>query len=360
MAQVSPNPVLIELTRGAHVESVHRGAIALCGPDDGSRDEGLIASLGTTTTPVFPRSAIKLMQALPLVTSGAADRFGFTAEQLALACASHSGSEAHATTANAMLGLAGLTPDNLICGAHLPLGEHEAHAMLRAGNDPARCHNNCSGKHAGMLATAAHLSEAITGYHAPSHPVQQRIRATLETLCDVVLLDNAMGVDGCSAPNWAIPLRGLATGFARLISGEGCDEKVRGAAAKLMRACWKKPEFMAGKGRLDTRLLARFPGKVFLKTGAEGVYCGAIATPAPRSPSGLDFEPARAIGFALKIDDGAKRAAETVVSALIGSLTVDGADLVEPVPLCNWDGQVVGETRLSPIMVEFCRGLRAR
>lgn len=323
------NPVLVEITRGVRVESTHRGAFAVCGPDG-----RLASSIGDVSCPVYPRSAIKLVQALGLVTSGAADRFGFETGQLAMACASHSGGPAHVAAAQAMLAGAGVSPEALVCGAHLPIGEAEAHALLRAGGETSRCHNNCSGKHAGMLATAQHLGETLEGYHEAWHPVQREIRERLERLCDARLADtDMMGVDGCGAPNWAIPLAGLATGFARLITGEQCVDDDARAADKLMRACWSAPEMMAGEGRLDTTVLRRLPGEVFIKSGAEGVFCGAIRS--------------RGLGFALKVDDGAKRGSEAVVRALIARLAAGGSEFDGPWPLENWDGRVVGETRLS-------------
>jgi L-asparaginase II len=334
------SPVLVELTRGALVESVHRGSIAVCLPDG-----RVVGQCGRIDVPVFPRSAIKLIQALPLVTSGAADHYGFAARHLALACASHSGGGDHVAAAREMLRLAGVPEGALACGAHLPIGEREAHAVLRAHHDPVRCHNNCSGKHAGMLAVAQHLGETLEAYEAPDHPVQRRIKSIIEALCDTRLGPGEMGTDGCSAPNWAVPLAGLAAGFSRLATGAHCGEDRSAAARRLMAACWEAPEFMAGEGRLDTDLLRRFPGELFLKTGAEGVYCGAIVS--------------KGVGFALKIDDGAKRASEVAVKALISVLVAGAGELSEPQPLRNWDGCVVGEIRAAPMLRDVCGALRA-
>lgn len=337
------SPILATLSRGVRVESFHRGALVVA-----RADGAIVASLGDRDRRVFPRSAIKSIQALPLVMSGAADHFGFGDRELALACASHSGAPSHATLAGEILGRLQLAPGDLACGAHLPLGEDYAHAMLRAGETPSRLHNNCSGKHCGMLATAAHLGETASGYEHPDHPVQKRIRTALHTVTGVEIPDGAMGIDGCSVPNWALPLTGLATGFARMVSavsGEGpLPEPERAAARRLIEACWAAPVEMAGEGRLDTSLLRRFKGEVFLKTGAEGVYCGGVVS--------------QQLGFALKIDDGAKRAAETVVCALIGALVQGADDLLAAVPLKNWDGRVVGETRISGELSGLCAELR--
>jgi len=335
----APNPVLVELTRARKVECVHSGAVSVC--DANGRT---VAALGDVTRAVFPRSAIKLIQALPLVQSGAAEHYGFGVEELALAAASHSGSADHVRVAEAMLEASGRSERDLACGAHLPLSENEAHDLLRRGQAPHRCHNNCSGKHAGMLATATHLGEPTAGYTEPSHPVQQRIRAALERLTGTTLGDAEMGIDGCSAPNWAVPLNALAMAFARLVSGTNLADEDRTAARTLIEAIWRRPELVAGKGQLDTKLLHRFTGKLFIKSGAEGVYCGGV--------------PERGIGFAIKIDDGAKRASQVVVSSVVAALLADAADLAAPSPLRNWDGRVVGEIRPSEQLDAFCADLR--
>lgn len=335
----APNPVLVEITRARHVECVHRGAVAVC--DASGR---MLAALGDTSRSIFPRSAIKLIQALPLVQSGAAEHYGFGVEELALAAASHSGSADHVRVAEAMLEASGRSERDLACGAHLPLSENEAHDLLRRRQAPHRCHNNCSGKHAAMLATAAHLGEPTAGYHDPSHPVQQRIRAALERLTETTLGEAEMGIDGCSAPNWAVPLNALAMAFARLVSGTNLADDDRAAARTLIEAIWRKPELVAGNGQLDTKLLRRFSDRLFVKSGAEGVYCGGV--------------PARGIGFAIKVDDGAKRASQVVVSGLVAALLADAADLAAPSPLRNWDGQVVGEIRPSPQLTKFCADLQ--
>lgn len=333
------NPVLVELTRAGHVECVHRGAIVVADASGQTR-----AALGDGARPVFPRSAIKLIQALPLVQTGAARHFGFGAAELALASASHAGSPAHVRVAEAMLEASHCTPGDLACGPHLPLGEEDAAQLLRDGRTPHRCHNNCSGKHAGMLATAAHLGEPTADYNDADHPVQQRIKAALERLTGATLGAADMSVDGCSAPNWAVPLDRLATAFARVVSGDGLAAADRTATRTLLEACWQKPELVSGNGRLDTALLRRFTGRLFVKSGAEGVYCGGLAE--------------TGIGFAIKVDDGAKRAAEVVVSALIAASFADGADLAAPAPLRNWDGREIGEIRPSRELAQFCAQLR--
>lgn len=332
------NPTLVDVTRGRLVESAHGGAVAVAG----SGAEMLLA-LGDVTRPIYPRSAVKLMQALPLIESGAADAFQFGDKELALACASHSGEARHVDLARSMLARAGLGPDALECGAHSPLGGGAARALVEGHKSPDALHNNCSGKHAGMLVVARHLSEPTAGYVAPAHPVQQRIRAIIEDLTDHHIAADATAIDGCSVPTWALPLDGLAGAFSRLATGEGLSSERRAAARKLFDAATREPEFVAGDGRLDTRLMRLVDGHAFVKTGAEGVYCAAI--------------PDMGIGIALKIDDGSGRAAEcavaAVLSGLMGEYATELGRLARP-PVHNVRGVTVGEIRPAP---ELLRGV---
>src|SRR5690606_36407945 len=323
------NPVLVEVLRGERVESRHRGAVAVEGPDG-----RLAFALGDVYRPIFPRSAIKAIQCLPLIETGAAERFGFGAAEIALVCASHSGTERHVAVAAGMLAKAGLDVRSLACGAHEPLSLDAARQLILSGQQPTPLHNNCSGKHAGMLATAVHMGEPLDDYWRPEHPVQARIAAALKDLTGAPITSDRVGIDGCSAPNWAIPLANLARAFARLATGEGLSGVRAEAARRVLQACWTEPELVAGQGRLDTVLMARFPGSVFLKTGAEGVYCGAV--------------PARKLGFAVKIDDGAKRGSEMVVKALIAHLVPEARDLCTEEVLPNWRGLPAASTRCAP------------
>lgn len=323
------NPVLVEVLRGDRVESRHRGSIAIAGPDG-----RLSFAAGEVHRPVFPRSAIKAIQCLPLIETGAADRFGYGAAEVALACASHSGTERHVRVAAEMLAKAGLNENALACGAHEPLSAAAARSLICDRMAPTPLHNNCSGKHAGMLATAVHLGEPVESYWQPDHPVQTRIAADLTDLTGAVIGTDRLGIDGCSAPNWAIPLAKLAGGFARLATGEGLEVQRREAARRVLASCWAEPEMVAGPERLDTKLMARFPGALFLKTGAEGVYCGAV--------------PTRGLGFALKIDDGAKRASELVVAALVKHLVAGADDLRTEETLPNWRGLPAASIRCYP------------
>ena len=204
------NPTLVELTRGGLVESTHTGAFVL------ARANGeVVATAGDIARPIFPRSAIKALQCLPVIESGAAERYGFGDAEIALACASHSGTAGHADLARAMLQRAGQDPAALACGAHDPMHDASARELARRGERFTSLHNNCSGKHAGLVCTCAHLGDPIAGYLAVAHPHQQRIARVLADFCGDDFKADRYGVDGCSAPNWAIPFQPIARAFAQ-------------------------------------------------------------------------------------------------------------------------------------------------
>ncbi|MCB1503742.1 MAG: asparaginase [Hyphomicrobiaceae bacterium] len=322
------NPVLIEVTRGPLVESFHTGSVAVV-----TADGTEVFTLGDVSRPVFPRSAIKAFQCLPLIETGTADRYGYGAPEIALACASHTGTERHAALAAKMLTDIGLDEDALGCGAHMPLGSSAQKQLLRAGREPSQLHNNCSGKHAGMLATAKYLGEPLDGYWLPSHPVQKRVHATLCDLTGLPLGDDLMGFDGCSLPNWAMPLTSMALLFARLVAFTGMGAERRRAVTRILESCWAEPELVAGPGRADTVVMRRLPGRIFMKTGAEGVYCGGF--------------PEHGLGFALKIDDGTTRASAGAVMALVERVLPEAKGLMARRTVKSWRGKEVGEIRAS-------------
>jgi len=338
------NPVLVEVLRGQTIESTHRGALAVL-----DADGAVLAQLGDIDRPVFPRSAVKLLQALPLVASGAADALGLSDAELALACASHRGEPLHAQTAADMLAKAGLALDALECGAHWPYDEAAARALATQQRAPTALHNNCAGKHAGFLCLAcalhgrADLRHYVRGYVRPEHPVMREVTAALQAATGHDLANTPQGIDGCSIPTFAIPLRRLALAFARVGTGIGLSDAHARAARRLRSAVATAPFMVAGSGRFDTRVIERFGERVFCKVGAEGVYCAAL--------------PERGLGVAIKIDDGNNaRACEVVMAALIEAfVALDDADarfmrgLSEP-RLENWNGIEVGRLRPAPIL----------
>lgn len=313
------NPVLVEVVRGDAVESRHRGAAVVV---DAAGDVEM--AWGDSGCPVFPRSAVKPLQALPLIESGAADHFGLGDGEIALACASHAGESEHVRRVEAWLTRIGLTMDDLECGAHPPSNPDAAHALVRAGLAPCPLHNNCSGKHAGFLTTAVHIGAPTKGYIGRDHPVQQAVAEALGRMCGLDMRDMVWAVDGCGIPTFAIPLWATAAGMARLAADEG------GAARRIRAAMAANPYLVAGSGRLCTEIMRAQPG-LLLKGGAEGVYTAMV--------------PDRGLGVALKIDDGAGRAAEVAVLAVL-----DRLGLLQPTPRLNPPvvdvaGKVVGEIR---------------
>jgi L-asparaginase II len=326
------NPVVVEVMRGALVESAHRGAGAVV-----DADGRVVMTFGDSERPVYPRSAIKALQALPLVESGAAESLGVSDKEIALACASHSGGEDHVATARAMLAKAGYDEGALECGAHWPLGEDEARALARSGRTPTALHNNCSGKHAGFVCLSCAMRVNPKGYVAPDHPVQREVAASIEAMTGARLSEDMRGVDGCAIPAYAVPLGALARGFARLGAGHGLAQERRKAAARIRAAVAAHPVIVAGSGRFDTEVMSRLGPRVFIKSGAEGVACAAL--------------PESGLGLAVKADDGAGRAAQVMIAALLrrfGGLDDERsarlARFVSP-RLSNWNGAEVGLVR---------------
>ncbi len=295
---MAPNPVLVEVIRGRLVESRHRGSVAVV---DSQGD--VVHALGDTKTPVYPRSAVKLIQALPLVASGAADALGATAAEIALACGSHAGSPLHAATAESLLRRAGQEPLCLECGTHWPLDEALARALAARGERPSALHNNCSGKHAGIICTSVFLGHDPKGYTRADHPAMKEVTAALTAVTGVHLDQATPAIDGCSIPAFALPLESLALGFARLGSGIGLPDPLTAAAVRIRSAVAAEPVMLAGTGRFDTRVAEACGEAIVVKSGAEGMACAAISS--------------LGLGIAVKVDDGAGRAATAAMATIL-------------------------------------------
>ncbi|MCQ4159698.1 asparaginase [Roseomonas sp. GC11] len=328
------DPILVEVTRGGRVESAHRGAFAVA-----DAAGGIVLSAGDIDRAIFPRSAVKVIQALPLVESGAADRFGLDDEALAMACASHNGEARHAGVAARTLARLGRDAASLECGAHWPMLPAATQALARAGQEPSALHNNCSGKHAGFVCLACGLDEDPRGYVRPEHAVQRAVKAALEEVTGHPLAEGSHGIDGCSIPTYAVPLRALARGFARIATGEGMPATRAQAARRLREAVARHPFMVAGTGRFDTLAMAALGLRAFTKTGAEGVFCAAL--------------PELGLGVAIKCDDGASRAAEVVMATLLRRLLpmneaeAQAIDALAAPVLRNWNGIEVGRLRAA-------------
>ncbi|TPW30575.1 asparaginase [Martelella alba] len=324
------NPVLVEVTRGTLVESRHRGMIAVV---DG--DGGLVYSAGDVDAAVFPRSACKAIQALSVVESGAADYYGFTDREIALSSSSHSGEDAHVVLAQAMLEKAGRSVMDLECGAHWSSDQTTLIHQARTMDRPNALCNNCSGKHAGFICSCCHQDIDPRGYIDYDHPLQRELRATMEEVTGAIVGVDNCGTDGCSIPTYAIPLKALAHGFARLATGNGLGAVRAAAGKRILSACMAEPFYVAGTGRACTELMEIAPGRLYAKTGAEGVFCAAI--------------PEQGIGIALKCEDGTTRAAEAMVAGVLARY-FDG-DIAAALRaramtvMKNWNGLAVGEIR---------------
>jgi L-asparaginase II len=337
--------VLAEAMRAEVVESRHLGHVVVV---DGEGD--LVASLGDPSLMAYLRSAAKPFQAIPLLTSGAAERFGFTDREVALACGSHGGEPMHVETVFSMLGKIGLNPSALQCGLHEPYDPAAKQALKEEGEQPSLLHNNCSGKHAGMLALAIHLGADVESYLELGHPVQHRILETIAAFAGVPEKEIIAGPDGCGVPTFAVPLQAMARMFAHLVRPpEHMAVEIKQACDHIVRAMMAHPEMVAGTAEgesLDTGLMQSKPGAFVSKEGAEGVFAAAIL-PGDAWPSGL--------GIVVNVEDGdlGRRARGPIAVELLRQLgLLEGADenRLEPyvtIPLTNHLEEIVGEVRPS-------------
>ncbi len=313
------------------VESRHRGHAVVA-----DADGHVVAAWGDADIPVYPRSAIKPLQALALIETGAANRFAASPEEIALACASHDGATEHTSRVAAWLTRMGLGEADLACGAHAPSNPRAAEDLVRQGRAPSPVHNNCSGKHAGILAVALHLGEPILGYLAPEHPAERRLKAILADMSGVDLARTSGGIDGCGIPVYAMPLSGLARAMARLAAPEGLAPARAEAARRVVAAMTGHPRLVSGPGRFDTEAMTQGAGRFVVKGGAEGMHAAAI--------------PGAGLGIAVKIEDGAGRASSVVMAALLARFA--GTELREwrEAVLRNVAGREIGLLRPAPAL----------
>ena len=295
------NPVLIEVTRGPAVESRHRGAFVVV---DASGK--IVWAAGDAQMAVYPRSATKPLQALPLIETGAAGRFNLAESELALACASHKGEPRHVAAVEAWLARIGLDASCLECGVQAPRTAEAAEKAIRDGTRLTAAYHNCSGKHTGFLTTCVACGDPIRGYIEPSHPAQKRVTQALAGMTGCDLSRVPLGRDGCGIPVYCMPLHSLALGMARLADPSGLPEGRAEAARRLLNAMAAEPFFVNGTGGFTTEAMLAAPRTVRVKNGAEGVYTAAL--------------PTLGLGVALKIDDGAMRAAECTMAHILREL----------------------------------------
>lgn len=319
---------MLEIWRGDMLESLHLGHAVVC---DASGQ--VVDAWGDAEKVIYPRSSCKMLQALPLVESGASAAYGLSSEQLALSCASHQGAAIHTDRVSAWLDELGLAPSDFRCGPQKPSDKDAHEALVRAYEEPCRVHNNCSGKHSGFLTLTKHLS-AGPDYVALDHPVQKAVKEAFEEMIGEI--SPGHGIDGCSAPNFATSITGLARAMAKMARP---DDSVRGrASAQLVEAMRTHPELVAGEGRACTELMRAMDGKVAIKTGAEAVFVAIL--------------PEQGLGIAVKIDDGGTRGAEAAIAGLLVKYgTLDPAHPMAQKrlrgPIRNRDGLETGHMALS-------------
>jgi L-asparaginase II len=318
-ARLPEDAALAAVTRGALVESVHRGRLAVC-----DHDGNVLEAVGDPEAYIYARSSAKPFQALPLVISGAADAFGLTDEELAVACASHNAEESHLAAVRSILEKSGLTEEDLQSGVHLPLYKPEADRLIRSGEEPRPIHGNCSGKHAGMLAVCVHEGYETATYRDPSHPLQRRILGLIAEICGLREDEVLVAGDNCGVPAFALPLRSFATGLARVATGNALPDELALAALRIGAAMREHPFMVAGTGRFDTDLMGLTD--LLVKGGAEAVL-------AVGSREGW--------GMVLKISDGALRGVRPVALAALGGMGVEVSEAVSDVR--GLHGEKIGE-----------------
>ncbi len=331
---IDKNPLTVEVTRGDMVESQHLGSAIVV-----DAKGNVLHAWGDTDRLIYPRSSIKPLQAIPFVESGAADACNACPAEVAFACASHNGEHHHIDGVTTWLTRMGLTPGHLECAAHWP---HEDQTLFeRIAEQPTldETSNNCSGKHAGFLATAKHLGEDLKGYIEYDHPVQQRMKAVLSELGSVNLDGAPGGIDGCGIPVMGMPLSTMALALARMADPSGLEAKRRDASERILKAIMAHPYNVAGQNRFDTIAMTSAPGRFVVKSGAEAVHAGII--------------PEMGVGFALKINDGNNRASDVLAANLLNLLgqldetaQAKMAHLLEA-PVKNAAGRLAGSIRMA-------------
>lgn len=344
---------MLEFTRGQTVESVHHGAVAVAN----ARGE-LVAWFGDPRAITFMRSSAKPLQALPFLEHGGQRKFGLTQREVAIMCASHSGTDEHVAVLRSIQSKAGISENALLCGVHLPLDEATTEAMRERNEQPTPNRHNCSGKHSGMLAFSKLQADdrqdepPSLDYISPQHPIQHEILQAVAAMCQINVKDIQMGIDGCSAPNFAMPLFHAAVGYARLcdpLEGQVSPPELAEACRTVTAAMMANPDMVGGPRRFDTRLMEVTVGRIVSKGGAEG-YQGIGLLP------GALGRGSPALGIALKIADGdqrgkARSAASMEVLRQLGILSDEEIDALAEfgptIPIHNWRKILVG--RAAPI-----------
>lgn len=323
-------PLTVDVMRAANTESRHSVSAVVVN----SRGE-IEYSWGITERKIYPRSSIKSIQALSIILSGAAEKFNISDIELAMASASHGGEKKHTEIVSQWLSRMGLSPLDLECGSHLPSHQISAINLLKSGEDFTALHNNCSGKHTGMLATALALNENTKGYTHAEHPVQKLTKQVIEDFCSENIEEKSTAIDGCSIPTYFLQMRNLALAMARLGTPQSLPEKYRSAAERIYRANVENPFYIAGTDRYCTRMMTELDKKGLVKTGAEGVMFASL--------------PTLQLGVVVKVHDGAARAAEMTMSWILkelGLLSDSSWEKFSQIPIKNWNQILTGSIQI--------------
>jgi L-asparaginase II len=339
---------LVEITRGNIVESVHYGSLCAV-----RRDGSILLSLGDITTKFFLRSSSKPFQALAFLERGGAEYYHLDGKEVALLCSSHSGTDEHILVLEALQRKVGIVESDLQCGAHPPYSQKTTDQLLIRGITPRTNHNNCSGKHTGMLAFAKMIGASLDNYLEPSHPVQQAILHTFADMCGLNVSEVELGIDGCTAPVFAVPLPKTAAAYARLCQPEGLAENRARACRLITSAMAAYPYMVAGPERFDTDGMTAGKGAFISKVGAEGYRAIGVI---PGHAAGIDSS----LGITLKISDGdpVMRATSIVAMAVLKTLKVLDKEQIAALkaydrrPVFNWRGKEVGEIRPTPELMK--------
>jgi L-asparaginase II len=305
------NPILVEVYRNNVLESFHRGAVCVV-----NHAGEIVFSLGDVEQLCYPRSAMKLLQVIPLIADGGIERFHFTLEEIAVMCGSHNAEPEHLRVIQSILKKTGLHKDNLCCGPQYPSSKRDANALIRADEKPHHIHNNCSGKHAGMLAACVLNGWPVEDYINPTHPLQQRIMEVCSLMYEYPAEKMITALDGCSAPIYSVPVYNQAVGYKNLVSRITLPPAIQSACEIIIEAVSKHPFMVAGTGRYCTDMMRITAPKIIGKTGAEGIFCMAFTE--------------QNLGVCIKIDDGKMLPQYNVAQTIIEASGIFTKEALQP------------------------------
>ena len=329
------NPVLVDVYRGNVLESFHRGVVCVV-----DKNDNVVFSQGDVNQLCYPRSAMKLFQVLPLIMLGGISKFNFTLAEIAIMCGSHNAEPEHIETVNSILQKIGLTANELNCGAQYPSSKKQANELIRQNQKPQHIHNNCSGKHAGMLAMCVLMNWSIHDYINSTHPLQQAILEVCATMYQYPKKHMQIALDGCSAPIFSVPVINQAIGYKNLIYNKHLPTDVQQACEIVIEAVSKYPFMVAGNGRYCTEMMNITAPHIIGKTGAEGIFCMAFAK--------------QQLGVCIKIDDGKMHPQYMVAQAIINASKQFNQEVLMPLQkyiaddVMNFNKLLTGKTSVNP------------